>query len=97
MEIVAGFEDNTFRPREAVSREQLIVMAVDVLGKVYDVDLEAQPQRDVVAFKDVSGDRWSANKIQWAKENTTFPHGTWIEGQELQFRDGNAFPPRVQY
>ena len=69
MEIVAGFEDNTFRPREAVSREQLIVMAVDVLGKVYDVDLEAQPQRDVVAFKDVSGDRWSAKKIKWAQWN----------------------------
>lgn len=69
MGIVAGFEDNTFRPQEAITREQLIVMAVDALGKVYKVDVEAEPQRDVVPFKDVAGDRWSAKKIKWAQWN----------------------------
>ncbi|WP_267383414.1 DUF3747 domain-containing protein [Cyanobacterium sp. uoEpiScrs1] len=69
MKIVTGFEDNTFRPREAITREELIVMAVDALSKVSNVDLETQPKRDVVAFKDVSGDRWSAKKIKWAQWN----------------------------
>ncbi|BBA78756.1 S-layer protein [cyanobacterium endosymbiont of Rhopalodia gibberula] len=69
MRIVTGFEDNTFRPREAITREQLIVMAVDALGKVSNVDLETQPQRDIITFKDVSGDRWSARKIKWAQGN----------------------------
>ncbi|YAI81291.1 MAG: DUF3747 domain-containing protein [cyanobacterium endosymbiont of Rhopalodia sterrenbergii] len=69
MRIVTGFEDNTFRPREAITREQLIVMAVDALKKVSHVDLETQPQRDVTTFKDVSGDRWSARKIKWAQWN----------------------------
>ncbi|MGP0128790.1 MAG: DUF3747 domain-containing protein [cyanobacterium endosymbiont of Rhopalodia musculus] len=69
MKIMTGFEDNTFRPREAITREQLIVMAVDALGKVANVDLETQPQQDIVTFKDVSGDRWSAKKIKWAQWN----------------------------
>lgn len=69
MKIVTAFEDNTFRPREAITREQLIVMAVDALGKVSNVDLETEPQRDIVTFKDVSGDRWSARKIKWAQWN----------------------------
>ncbi|XTZ19300.1 MAG: DUF3747 domain-containing protein, partial [cyanobacterium endosymbiont of Rhopalodia fuxianensis] len=69
MKIVTAFEDNTFRPREAITREQLIVMAVDALGKVSNVDLETEPQRDIVPFKDVLGDRWSARKIKWAQWN----------------------------
>jgi hypothetical protein len=69
MKIVTAFEDNTFRPREAITREQLIVMAVDALGKVSNVNLETEPQRDIVTFKDVSGDRWSARKIKWAQWN----------------------------
>lgn len=69
MEIMAGFEDHTFHPQEAVTREQLIVMAVDFLGKMYSIDLDAQPQQDIVAFKDVSGDRSSAKKIKWAQWN----------------------------
>ena len=69
MRIINGFEDNTFRPREAITREQLIVMSVDALGKMFDIDLETQPRQDIVTFKDVSGDRWSAKKIKWAQWN----------------------------
>ncbi|XLQ10942.1 MAG: DUF3747 domain-containing protein [cyanobacterium endosymbiont of Epithemia adnata isolate EadnSB Bon19] len=69
MKIVTAFEDNTFRPREAITREQLIVMAVDALGKVSNIDLETPSQRDIATFKDVSGDRWSAKKIKWAQWN----------------------------
>ncbi|MEA5512115.1 DUF3747 domain-containing protein [Crocosphaera sp. UHCC 0190] len=67
--LVSGFDDNTFRPEQAVTREQLISMAVDAIGTVYKVDLEASPQRDVIAFKDVDGSRWSAKKIKWAQSN----------------------------
>ncbi|HAC62723.1 MAG TPA: S-layer protein [Cyanothece sp. UBA12306] len=69
MGFVSGFEDNTFRPQEAVTREQLISMAVDAIGTVYKVDLAAQPQRDMIPFKDVDSDRWSAKKIKWAQWN----------------------------
>ncbi len=67
--LVSGFEDNTFRPQQAVTREQLISMAVDAINTVYKVDLDATPQRDVIAFKDVDSSRWSAKKIKWAQWN----------------------------
>ncbi|MDJ0511012.1 MAG: DUF3747 domain-containing protein [Crocosphaera sp.] len=69
MGLVSGFEDNTFRPQEPVTREQLISMAVDAINTVYKVDLNATPERDVVPFKDVDGSRWSAKKISWAQWN----------------------------
>ncbi|EAZ92333.1 DUF3747 domain-containing protein [Crocosphaera chwakensis] len=67
MGLVSGFDDNTFRPDQAVTREQLISMAVDAIGTVYKVDLDATPEQDVVAFKDVDSSRWSAKKIKWAE------------------------------
>ncbi len=69
MGLVSGFDDNTFRPDQPVTREELISMAVDAIGTVYKVDLEATPERDVVPFKDVDDSRWSAKKIKWAQWN----------------------------
>ena len=66
---VAGFEDGTFRPEEQVTREQLISMGVDAIGSVYDVDLTAEPERDVIPFRDIEDTRWSAEKIKWAQWN----------------------------
>ncbi len=69
MGLVSGFDDDTFRPDQPVTREQLISMAVDAIGTVYKVDLNATPERDVVPFKDVDSSRWSAKKIKWAQWN----------------------------
>ena len=69
MGLVSGFDDNTFRPDQPVTREQLISMAVDAFGTVYKVDLDATPERDVVPFKDVESSRWSAKKLKWAQWN----------------------------
>ncbi|MDJ0731233.1 MAG: DUF3747 domain-containing protein [Crocosphaera sp.] len=69
MGLVSGFDDNTFRPDQLVTREQLISMAVDAIGTVYKVDLDATPERDIIAFKDVDSSRWSAKKIKWAQWN----------------------------
>ena len=69
MGLASGFDDNTFRPDQPVTREQLISMAVDAIGTVYKVDLDATPERDVVPFKDVESSRWSAKKIKWAQWN----------------------------
>ena len=69
MGLASGFDDNTFRPEQPVTREQLISMAVDAIGTVYKVDLDATPERDVVPFKDVESSRWSAKKIKWAQWN----------------------------
>ncbi|MEM8779421.1 MAG: DUF3747 domain-containing protein [Cyanobacteria bacterium P01_G01_bin.49] len=69
MGLVSGFEDKTFRPSAAVTREQLISMAVDAIGTIYKIDLEASPEKETVLFKDVDSSRWSAKKIKWAQSN----------------------------
>jgi hypothetical protein len=66
---VAGFEDGTFRPQEQVTREQMISMGVDAIATVYTVNLDAEPERSVIAFRDVPDSRWSAKKIKWAQWN----------------------------
>ena len=66
---VTGFEDGNFRPQEQVTREQLISMAVDAINTLHPVNLDAKPQRSVIAFRDVPDSRWSAKKIKWAQWN----------------------------
>lgn len=66
---VAGFEDGTFRPQAQVTREELISMGVDAIGTVYTVNLDGEPERSVIAFRDVPDSRWSAKKIKWAQWN----------------------------
>lgn len=65
---IAGFKDNTFRPTESLTREQLVSMTFDALENIDDLALEV-PAVPTQPYPDVNSDRWSANKIQWAKEN----------------------------
>lgn len=53
--IISGFEDNTFRPSDSLTREQFITMAVKGLN-IENVEGNVQ-------FADVSTDRWSAEYI----------------------------------
>lgn len=85
MGFVSGFEDNTFRPEEPVTREQFISMAIDAMNTVYKIDLDAEPERQVALFTDVEETRWSAKKIQWAQNNFLVignPNGT-LQPEEL--------------
>ncbi|MBE9046950.1 DUF3747 domain-containing protein [Pleurocapsales cyanobacterium LEGE 10410] len=66
---IAGFEDETFRPDESLTREQLVSMAYEALETVDSVDLEPATSVPTQPYPDVESSRWSASKIQWAKEN----------------------------
>ncbi|MGK7872826.1 MAG: S-layer homology domain-containing protein [Xenococcaceae cyanobacterium] len=66
---IAGFEDNTFRPQEPVTREQAVSMLIDAMNTVSKVDLNAEPTRPMLPFSDVDSERWSAKKIGWAQWN----------------------------
>ncbi len=67
--IVAGFkEDNTFRPNNPVTREQLVSIVVDAINTVSKVDLNAVSP-GARPFTDVEDTRWSAKKIKWAQSN----------------------------
>ncbi|MEL6938127.1 MAG: DUF3747 domain-containing protein [Cyanobacteria bacterium J06598_1] len=60
---ISGFaEDNTFRPRASLTREQLVSIAVEGLGVAPASAVGANP------FPDVPASRWSAAKIKTAQD-----------------------------
>ena len=77
---IAGFEDDTFRPNEPLTREQLVSMVYGALETVDNIELKSAESTSTQPYPDVMSDRWSAAKIQWAKENdivTGYPDGTF--------------------
>lgn len=77
---IAGFEDSTFRPNESLTREQLVSMVYGALETVDSVNLEPATSVPTQPYPDVESSRWSASKIQWAKENDIvkgYPDGTF--------------------
>jgi hypothetical protein len=79
---IAGFkEDNTFRPDRALTREQLVSMVIDGLKKIPNSNIINVPDRvNSAPYKDVDAKRWSAAKIEWAKNNkivTGYPDGNF--------------------
>jgi hypothetical protein len=74
---IAGFsEDNTFRPQATLTREQLVSMVIDGLGRAgghstlttptISINVPAQVRNR--PYRDVETSRWSAAKIQVARD-----------------------------
>ena len=77
---IAGFKDNTFRPTESLTREQLVSMIYGALETLDSVNLESPTSVPTQPYPDVDSSRWSASKIQWAKENDLvegYPDGSF--------------------
>ncbi|MDJ1183254.1 DUF3747 domain-containing protein [Roseofilum casamattae] len=67
---VSGFaEDNTFRPQNSLTREQLVSMVLESLKTIPGANVSIPTQTSISPYPDVSSSRWSAAKIQWAKDN----------------------------
>lgn len=67
---VAGFkQDNTFRPEESLTREQLVSLVVEALKTIPALQVSVPLSTMAAPYKDVDSARWSASKIQWAQEN----------------------------
>ena len=76
---IAGFKDKTFRPTESLTREQLVSMVYGALETIDSLNLKT-PEVAVQPYPDVDSSRWSANKIQWAKESEIvkgYPDGSF--------------------
>jgi N-acetylmuramoyl-L-alanine amidase len=71
---IAGFyEDNTFRPQAPLTREQLVSMVLDALRQVPRTNQGAPAvtiptQATAAPYPDVAANRWSAAKIQAARD-----------------------------
>lgn len=80
------FEDNTFRPLTSLTREQLVSMAIESLGAIDGVNPNVPQSASAAPFPDVAANRWSAAKIQWAKNSgiiTGYPDGTFKPAQPV--------------
>lgn len=93
--IIAGFEDGTFRPQAALTREQLVSIVVNAMPKVplansYQGTNPTLPpipsQVTTNPFPDVDRARWSAPKIQYLKSLGIirgYPDGTFRPTQTV--------------
>ncbi len=81
LKFVSGFEeDNTFRPTNPLTREQLVSLVLESLKNVPGVTLNVPTQTGQNPYPDVVASRWSGPKIAFAKENkivTGYPNGTF--------------------
>ncbi len=70
LNFVSGFrEDNTFRPQVALTREQLVSMVIESLKNVPGANINIPANISSRPYFDVEASRWSAPKIQWARDN----------------------------
>jgi len=84
--IISGFEDNTFRPQVTLTREQLVSMVLDGISKNISTNVGVPTQLTNRPYPDVERVRWSAAKIQWAKDNrivSGYDDGTFRPGQPV--------------
>ncbi|NJL90799.1 MAG: S-layer homology domain-containing protein, partial [Coleofasciculaceae cyanobacterium SM2_1_6] len=84
--LISGFEDNTFRPRATLTREQLVSIVFDGISKNISSNLNLQTRLVANPYPDVAASRWSATKIQWAKDNrivSGYEDGTFRPGQPV--------------
>ena len=83
---VAGFKDDTFKPLESLTREQLVSMVIGALSTVDGLQVQAPEAATSQPYPDVDTSRWSAAKIEWAKENQIvkgYPDGTFRPEQPV--------------
>ncbi|EKV02875.1 Protein of unknown function (DUF3747),S-layer domain containing protein [Leptolyngbya sp. PCC 7375] len=83
---IAGFQDGTFRPRNALTREQLVSMVIEALDAQDNISIALPSQVTSSPFSDVPQDRWSAAKIQFASQSGIVsgdPEGTFRPSDEV--------------
>jgi N-acetylmuramoyl-L-alanine amidase len=83
---ISGFEDNTFRPTASLTREQLVSMVLGAIGSLPNVKLSVPAQVSSNPYSDVESSRWSASKIQFARDNNIvkgYEDGTFRPSQPV--------------
>ena len=81
-----GFSDNTFRPQETLTREQLVSLVVESLKNIPNANITLPTQATSSPYPDVETSRWSAAKIQWARDNNLisgYQDGTFRPAQSV--------------
>ena len=69
LQFIKGFKDNTFRPRTALTREQIVSMILESLKTLPNTSVSIPTSTSNNPYPDVKQSRWSAAKIAYAKDN----------------------------
>ncbi|NJK40369.1 MAG: DUF3747 domain-containing protein [Acaryochloridaceae cyanobacterium SU_2_1] len=80
LQFIAGFQDNTFRPLEPLTREQLVSMILESLKNIPGITFQVPSQTSTNPYPDVVASRWSAAKIEFARQNNIvsgYPDGSF--------------------
>ncbi|MDJ1173696.1 DUF3747 domain-containing protein [Roseofilum capinflatum] len=84
---ISGFaEDSTFRPQNPLTREQLVSMVLESLKTIPGTNVNIPTNTATNPYPDVASSRWSAAKIQWAKDNNIvsgYTDGTFKPAQSV--------------
>jgi len=84
---ISGFaEDSTFRPQNPLTREQLVSMVLESLKTIPGTNVNIPTNATTTPYPDVAPSRWSAAKIQWAKDNNIvsgYTDGTFKPAQSV--------------
>lgn len=87
LKVVNGFEDNTFRPTENVTRAQFAKMLVEALH------LEAKADAAELTFTDLSDAHWAYNYIKTAVDNgiiNGYPDNTFKPDNSVTYAESMA-------
>ncbi|PSP19392.1 MAG: hypothetical protein BRC58_01030 [Cyanobacteria bacterium QS_8_64_29] len=69
MGFIAGFDGNTFRPEQPLTREQAVSMFLEALVGIPQVAVALPSETKATPYSDIKASRWSAAKIAWAHQN----------------------------
>ena len=86
LQFIKGFNDNTFRPRTALTREQIVSMILEALKTLPDSSISIPTSTSGNPYPDVASSRWSAAKIAYAKEKNIvsgYKDGTFRPAQSV--------------
>jgi hypothetical protein len=68
LKFIKGFEDNTFRPQTALTREQIVSMILEALKTSPESKISIPTEVKSAPYPDVEASRWSAAKIAYARD-----------------------------
>ncbi|NJK29508.1 MAG: DUF3747 domain-containing protein [Acaryochloris sp. RU_4_1] len=86
LKFIAGFQDDTFRPLDPLTREQLVSMILEALKNVPGINFQVPSQISSSPYPDVAANRWSAAKIAFAQTNNIvkgYPDGKFQPTREV--------------
>jgi len=66
--IIKGYDDNTFKSKNKITRAEALKMLVLASGKITEEDITNMPDPTKNVFTDVQSDKWYAKYLQAAKD-----------------------------